>query len=155
MPSIKIEIDGMERFHRSVNSLADQIVNPPAKLMRRLGETAIEDIDKRFMTAGYGTWPPLAPSTVAKKHGNSFILIDTGAMFQSTRISGTEKDAVEVDVPYGGAKHNPKVPGYHQHGTGRTPQRKIIDVTPQLESALTDSLETWVIDMAKAFGKGM
>ena len=155
MTTIKVEIEGMQQFRKSINSLADQIQNPPAHLMRRLGETSIEDIDRRFMTAGYNTWPPLAHETVLRKHGNSFILIDTGAMFQSTRISGTEKNAVEVDVPYGGKHHDPDVPAIHQHGRGHVPQRKIIDVTPQLETALTDTLQKWVEDMVMAMGKAM
>ena len=154
MPTIKIEIDGMQKFRKALNSLGDQIQNPPEKLMRRLGETSIEDIDQRFMTAGYGTWPPLAPSTIAKK-GHGFILIDSGAMFQSSRISGMERNAVEVDVPYGGPEHNPDVPSIHQHGKGHIPQRKIIEVTPKLTQALTDTLTRWLMEMVMAFGKGM
>ena len=154
MPTISIEVNGLQSFRKSLHSLADEINNPPAHALHRIGEAGLEDIDQRFMTAGYNTWQPLAPETVAKK-GNSFILIDSGAMFQSSRIVLTGKNSVQVDVPYGGRNHDPEVPARHQHGGKHLPQRKIIEVTPQLNKRLTDALMLWVLDMVKAFRRAM
>lgn len=154
MTTINIKVINLDNVQKALDNLTEKINNPPEQLMRRLGETAIEDIDQRFMTRGYGTWAPLKPSTIKRK-GNSMVLIDTGAMLSSVNISKLTQDSVEVDVPFGGKTRNPKVPVFHQEGTKRMPQRKIIEVTPRLKQALASTLEKWVSDITKAFAKGM
>lgn len=147
-----MKVTGLENVEKAVNNLAEKIASPDTHLMTRLGEAAIEDIDRRFMTRGYNTWPALKPATIARKHSD-FVLIETGAMYASTKITALTRGSVTVGVPSGGKNHSPDVPGYHQHGTRHTPQRKIIEVTPRLMTALTDAVELWVQDMIKAFKK--
>ena len=154
MPDISISIENLQQVQFGLNNLAAQIQDPGEKLLNRLGETAIEDIDQRFMTRGYGTWPPLSPATIARKHGNAMVLIDTGAMFQSTRMNRMSEGQISVEVPYGGKDHDPDVPKKHQEGIG-VPQRKIIEVTPKLTEALNNTVGKWIIDMLMAFGKAM
>ena len=151
--SITITVDGLPDVQRAVDNLASKIANPDDKLMTRVGLAVIEDTERRFMTAGYGTWPPLSAATVKRKKG-SFILIDTGAMFASLRITKQGPQMVDVTVPYGGRKHNPKVPMYHQTGTKRIPQRKIMDKTPQLLKLVDEAVSQWIDDMLKAFKVG-
>lgn len=155
MATIKITVTNLENVEKVMNNLVEQISNPPEQLMRRIGETAIDDIEKRFMTRGYGTWAPLKPETIARKKGNSMVLIDTGAMFSSLKIAKLSEGSVEVDVPFGGKNHSERVPGFHQKGTSRMPSRKIIEVTPQLTMALKATVNRWVADMIKAYRKGM
>ena len=143
------EMEGYEEAHRAFETLAQAIVNPGAKLMRRLGDAVVEDIDRRFNTRGYGTWPELKPAT-AKRKGNDFVLVETGAMRSSTIISSMGPTEVTVSVPYGGAKHDAKVPGYHQEGTSRMPERAITKETPQLDDALEKAATLWLEDMIKA-----
>ena len=150
MIGIRIKVKNLDNVLRSVNNLAEKIVNPDEKLLRRLGDVGVEDIDQRFMTRGYGTWPELSPETIKRK-GHDNILIDSGAMFASVRITSLQPHHVEIAVPYGGKKHNEMVPVYHQQGTRKMPQRKIIDVTSKLTSAIGTAAQLWISDMIKAF----
>ena len=152
--TIKIKTVNLDNVHKALNNLGDKIANPDEKLLRRLGDAGINDISQRFQTRGYNTWQELSPET-KKRKGNDFILIDSGAMFYSKTMQMLQPGIVVVKVPFGGKAHNPDVPIYHQIGTSRMPQRKIIAVTPQLTSNLTKTLATWVKDMILAFRKEM
>ena len=154
MPTIEVDMSGFDGSRKALHNLASQINNPGEKLMRRLGESSLDDVDQRFMTRGYNTWAPDSESTIKKK-GHGMVLIDSGVMYASAKMSKMTQNEVEIDVPVGGKKHDPMVPIYHQKGTKRMPQRKIIEVTPRLEKSLTDTLQKWVEDMIMAFGKAM
>ena len=151
---INITVQNLDGAERVLNNLAEHIAHPDMQLMRRLGDVGLEDIDKRFMTRGYGTWPPLSPATVARK-GNDFVLIDTGAMFQSVRVGKAIPGSVSIEVPYGGRRHDSKVPGYHQTGTSRMPQRKIVEVTPLLQNAIVQAALKWLDNMLRALTKAV
>jgi hypothetical protein len=154
--NLKVSGVGFNQVHKALNNLAERIENPDEKFTRRIGDTVIEDIDRRFMTRGYGTWPPLKPSTIRRKKGNSMVLIDTGTMYASTRYSIIGPGSVRVSVPYGGRRMNPSVPAFHQEGTSRIPQRKIIDnSSQQLKASLVETTTLWILDMIKAFAKDM
>jgi hypothetical protein len=153
--TITINVTGLDEARKTVITLADKIANPDLNLMKRIGDTVVDDIDEKFMTRGYGTWPPLKSSTIKHKKGNSMVLIDTGAMFGSTRIKAVKEGQVEVDVPYGGAGHDPDVPIYHQRGTRKMPQRKIAEVTPLLIEKVVATVKKWVEEMVMAAGKEM
>jgi phage gpG-like protein len=151
--SINVKVTGLESTRRAFNNLAEKINNPDDKLMKRIGDTLLEDTDRRFKTRGYGTWPEDSPETVKRKgHGN--VLIKTGAMMSSTKIT-RQGNTVKLTVPYGGKKRSPDVPEYHQEGTRRMPQRKIVAVTTQLTSALAATLTIWIRDVVAAFQKGI
>ncbi len=148
---IEIKVKGLIECQKALNNLGDRIENPDINLMRRLADTTVDDIDTRFMTRGYGTWAPLAESTIQHKKGNQMVLIDTGAMMGSVTIKSIQPGSLVVTVPYGGGKHNPDVPTYHQKGTKKMPQRRIIEVTSKLKNALTSTVMIWISDMIKAF----
>ena len=151
MTTIKVTIEGIEAAKVALNNLASSIENPGEKLMSRVGDAMLEDVDQRFATRGYGTWPANAPSTIRRKgHGN--VLVESGAMRASTKISIQGNEAA-LTVPHGGRNGSPAVPGYHQRGTGRMPQRQIVDVTPQLMLLLSEALSQWISDVVAAFGK--
>ncbi|OBW61097.1 MAG: hypothetical protein A9183_03055 [Dehalococcoides mccartyi] len=150
---IRIHMAGLKETRYFVQTLATRIEHPDQKLMQRLGDTLLDDTDQRFMTRGYGTWAPNKPSINKRKKGST-VLIDTGAMFASTQVS-ISNSKTSLTVPYGGAEHNPDVPRYHQQGTSRMPQRKILEVTPQLLRALKETVVLWVRDMIKASRKSV
>jgi hypothetical protein len=122
--------------------------------MRRLGEVSLDDVTERFMDRGHGTWAPDSEETVKRK-GNAMVLIDTGAMYASAEVFHPKKNTVGVIVPYGGRNHSPDVPKFHQYGTSKMPQRKIVEVTPQLNTSLMVAMQKWVDDMIMAFVKGI
>ena len=149
---VQVDVKGIANCRKNLNSLAAKIANPDRNLMRRLGETSLDDVDKRFMTGGYGTWKPLSPKTIKRK-GHGFILIDTGAMYASVKIVALELGRVVIKVMWGGKSFNPLVPVFHQRGTRRMPQRKIIEITSQLTTALKGAVSLWISDMVKAWEK--
>lgn len=148
--TIHVTATGFEHVHKVLNNLASMIENPDEKLMQRLGAVVLDDIDTRFMTRGHGSWAPLKPQTVKRK-GHDFVLIDSGAMFNSAKIKQLTKGMVSVGVMQGGRNHDPDVPGYHQEGTKRTPKRKIIEATPQLSQALRLETAKFYDDMIRGF----
>ena len=154
MPTVKITATNLDNVQKALNNLGDMVQNPDEKLMRRLGDVGVEDTEQRFMTRGYNSWPALSPETVKHKHSD-FVLIDSGAMFNSVTMQMLQPGVVVVKVPFGGKKHDSRVPEFHQEGTSKMPQRKIMAVTPQLTTALKSTLQLWVNDMVKAFRKTM
>ena len=154
MPTVKITATNLDNVQKALNNLGDMVQNPDEKLMRRLGDNAMDDVSQRFLTKGYNTWQELSPET-KKRKGNSFILIDSGAMFNAKTMQMLQPGVVVVKVPFGGKKHDSRVPEFHQEGTSKMPQRKIMAVTPQLTTALKSTLQLWVNDMVKAFRKTM
>ena len=152
MVAINIRVTGIENMKLAVNNLASKIQNPDDKLMRRIGDAMLEDTDRRFMSRGYGTWPPLKPETIKRKKGNSMVLIDSGVMMASTKVQRVG-NSMKLTVQDAGRKHDEDVPMYHQEGTKRMPRRKIVEATPQLTSLLAATLTIWIRDMIAAMGK--
>ena len=103
----------------------------------------MEDVDARFDSGGYGTWVPLSPVTIARKGGRTEILIDTGNMRRSVGIGEVTPNRVTIVVPHGGRDNSPDVPGRHQLGTDKIPQRKIVEVTEQLMGRLNPIVNEW------------
>lgn len=130
----------LEQLDRFSTLLKD---GPGIQVMRETGQAALEDVDARFDTGGYGTWVPLSPLTIAAKGGRTEILIDTSNMRKSVGIGELETSRVTVTVPTGGKDNDPRIPGYHQRGGGRLPQRKIVEDTPQLREKLTAVIHPW------------
>jgi phage gpG-like protein len=128
---IKHEADEFEREILDFNPLWDRI----APLM---AEVELE----RWASDGFGSWPPLAESTIRQK-GHGDILIDTYALLESLADPGQavkHQDAQSMeygtDIDYA---------HWHQDGgykPGRPPQRVILDVPdavmPRFEAAAVE-----------------
>ena len=119
--------------------------------MQELGAAGIKDVRTRFETAGYGTWAPLSPITIAKKNGRTEILIDSGKMKESVGIRDVSQGKVTVWVPYATPKQNPKIPRRHQDGVPQAnlPQRKIVEVTEHLMTLLRPVINKWTNKLTK------
>jgi len=152
MSTVNIHVKGLDEAKAAIKTLADCIHNLDDKLMKSLGDAMLDDVDKRFMTRGYGTWQPNSPATIRRK-GHANVLIDTGTMMASTQY--TIKDSsVILTVPRGGRNRSPDVPPKHQSGDG-VPMRKIVEVTPQLMVGLKMAAAKWLRDLVLAYGKRM
>lgn len=131
---------------KTTNNLAqliERIGSPGENVMRELGRQTLIDIEARFATQGYGEWAPLAAETVRRKENRSTILVDTGIMRRSTRISKVTNDSLEVEVPGAGEGLDPEIPIKHQEGIG-VPKREIIKTTDRLLARYEPVLERWV-----------
>ena len=98
---------------------------------------------RRFTRAsrGDGTWPPLAPSTIARRRKRSkAILRDTGLLFsqfspeivQAGKAILKGKSIMQAQVSFGGQGKYPDgtsvidVMSFHQRGGGHLPKRELI-----------------------------
>ena len=151
MTAIKIKIEGLDAVLAAISGLKTSIEHPDERLTDRIGDAMLEDVDQRFASRGYGTWAPLSLRTIKRK-GHSNILVDSGVMRASTTVAKNVNEVV-LTVPRGGRNGSAAVPGYHQRGTGRMPQRKIVDVTPQLMARLRDALAKWISNLVADFGR--
>ena len=143
---IKIKSSGMDGVLEGLDKLAEQIdAGPGVTKMEEIGRAAMEDIDARFDSGGYGTWQPLSPVTVARKGGRTEILIDTSNMRNSVGIGELGDTRVTVTVPHGGKDYDQSVPGRHQQGESarNLPQRKIVEVTERLKGRITPIVMEW------------
>lgn len=109
---------------------------------------------------GGGSWPALAPSTIAGRRKQSdTILRDTGTLFASltpvwNAPPGTTNKLIEggVQIAFGGNSQHPsglatvaEIASYHHFGGGRLPKREIL-IAPD-NDVLTDCasyLEEWL-----------
>lgn len=117
-------------------------------LARLMGEVELD----RWASDGFGSWQPLAPSTVAKK-GNADILIDTYALLESLADPGQAvKEESAHQMVYG---TDVSYAHWHQDGgykPGRPPRRVILDVPPQYEPRIEElAIEFVNKAAAKAF----
>lgn len=101
-----------------------------AVAMRGLGQLLHGRIVGAFSVGGHhlrggSKWAPLKFSTIFRK-GSSTILVDKGRM-RNTLITATTASTVTISsaAPYA---------QYHQSGTRRMPQRKVIEITSQDET---------------------
>ena len=144
MIEVKVNVVGLDKLLVKTGQFHELLQRGPGvSVMTKLGTAAVEDVEDRFRSRGYGTWQPLSPATVARK-GHDTIMVDTRTMVNSVGINVLTNDRVTVTVPYGGADKRTDIPIRHQLGQGNVPQRKIVEVTPQLLGRLTPVIKEWV-----------
>jgi phage gpG-like protein len=128
-----------------LNALADRGRNLK-QLNRSLALILIEQVDENFATAGHGTWPPLAPATLARRRGGGAgaqILVDTGRLAASVNAANidTGNDYIEVFS-------NVKYAKYHVSSEPRTkvPLRDFLAIDmPKFQQ---EALEILLVDLA-------
>ena len=149
MLTVTHNVTGLTEALTRLDALEAQLDRGPGvQVMDDLGQAALQDVQARFDTGGYGTWRPLSPITVAAKGGRTEILIDTGNMRGAVGIGELTERLVTVTVPHGGADNDPAVPGRHQRGDpshwiGGLPQRKIVEVTDRLLERVNPIYHEW------------
>jgi phage gpG-like protein len=103
-------------------------------------ETLQEITKEQFETEGHDTWLPLAQSTDDQKSAHGFPLdplIRTGLLFDSfdPLVYGAQSFTWGTDIEYA---------EYHQRGTPRMPQRKVIDLRVEDRQKLEQDMVFYV-----------
>lgn len=105
---------------------------------------------EQFDTQGHGAWPGLAESTIQEKSAKGFPLdplIRTGTLRDSfeSLAKGPQSFIYGTNVGYA---------GYHQDGTPRMPQRKVIDIRTEDRQKLERDMVLYVnAAAAETFGR--
>lgn len=98
-------------------------------------EVLLPAVDDEFRTAGRGTWPPLAPSTLKRRGGSAQPLVDTGRMRSEVAIrSGTNFVEAFSPTPY-------SVFHTSDGARGRLPRRNFLDVSDETRDDAREVLE--------------
>ncbi len=145
MADVKVDLSGLKRFSKSVESDLRKSGNGPIrKAIKQWGFVYRSFVQERFDTfsKGGGDWKPLAVSTVKAK-GHGVILKDTNTLFTALEPTFKRKPGqLQKDIPFGvrvgyGGEADKKHPssksksvadiaGFHQDGGPNLPQREII-----------------------------
>jgi len=137
---ISIELDGrqtkaiLKRYKSRVRNL-----EPP---LRGWGNYMEQETERQFATETDPDgvrWAALAPSTLAQKRRLGYpdsILTRTGKMRNSVvAIADARSVLIGVDVPYA---------IFHQQGTRKMPQRRILGMNDQREQKLKKLIRVWI-----------
>lgn len=142
--TVKLSLKGLEKFKRDIKKGTGSV----KVMLKRWAFRYRGFVQRRFdqYSKGGGNWPPLAPSTIARRKkgsgkGKVAILRDTGLLFnalapvfQNSPGSLEEYEGLSVLVGYGGASSHGNssktiadIAAFHDLGNG-VPKRQIIVV---------------------------
>lgn len=102
----------------------------------------------RFDTEGHGEWPELAPSTVREKTRLGFpldILVRTGKLKKSLTERELAMRLTPLSMSWGTDVEYAK---YHQEGTTKMPQRKVLDIDVADRRRLEAAMVGWIDQVA-------
>lgn len=151
-PSVRVDLKNLKRLH---DALKKESSGQPGPLDRAFKQWSVRYkafIRERFdaFSKGGGDWPPLAPSTIARrrkgkgskkfKKGTIAILRDTGLLFSALDPAFIDKPGMVttrrsfgITIGYGGPHMHGDGPAtiadiasFHQSGGPYLPQRRII-----------------------------
>lgn len=145
---VEITIEGKEGLLAAFKTLESGISD-----LRQLGTwkavaSEFYKIEKeQFSTEGgagaSGKWAPLSTAYEVqkqKKYGSVSILQASGKMYRSLTSSGGPDSVYEESAQELVVGSSSPIPGYHQSGTRRMPQRKPVDVSDAQKQRLADVL---------------
>lgn len=119
-------------------------------LWERFGKTMAAIEQERFDSRGYGEWPALAASTLAQKAAHGFPLdplIRTRAMIDELTDPGAgSKDVGPQTFAFGSSQPYAE---FHQDGTDRMPQRKVIEIRTEDRRRLESEQVSWLNEVAR------
>lgn len=157
MPGIRFEVtvDGEKQLDRALSRFGDHL-GDMRPFFQKASEMISSAVEEQFETEGSRTsgWAPLSPRYAAWKMaqvGNQPILVFTGRMKKSLigegpdSIREADRDQLRwgTSVPYA---------IFHQRGTSRMPQRRIIDLTEQDRQDLMKALQRFMVGSKEEFG---
>jgi alpha-ketoglutarate-dependent taurine dioxygenase len=121
--------DILAKLDKLQPGLGNATREPVRSAMVKAGLIYFKDQRARFdrASAGDGTWRPLAPATLAQKRDKR-ILRRTGRLYASMTPGNSGARVVVHPNRVSCSIVAPNYAKYHQSGTGRMPQRKILDV---------------------------
>jgi len=91
--------------------------------LNEVGQLILAEARSAMGTYRYG-WPPLQPSTVARKRNGDTPLVETGEMRRDYGVNLVDDTTVEV------GSNNPKAI-WHELGTGHVPPRPVLQPAAQ------------------------
>ena len=123
-------------------------------LWDRFSDELVEIDQERFDTRGYGEWPALAASTLAQKAAHGFPLdpmIRTRALIESLTNEGQAATKGPKQFIWGTSV---EYAAYHQAGTDRMPQRKVLEIRTEDRRRLEHEMVSWLNESAaKTWGR--
>ena len=167
--TVRVDIRQLTQFKRVfVADLRFKSNGPIRQAFGTWGELYREFIRARYdrLSRGGGSWPPLAPSTVARK-GHGLILRDTDTLYEATQPFFVGKPGqLNQHVPFGiavgirpGGAHPTagmdinELALIHQNGVGSVPARPIIVApTPVVVNKMADAMNDVVMEVAQKTG---
>jgi phage gpG-like protein len=143
MVNFNFTIEGEEQVGRMLSRVTDKI-DDLAPFWEAAGSMLVTTVGEQFDTQGgrTGGWAPLSPQYAidkARKYGSQPILVASGAM-RASLMGGSGNISRQIpeglvfgtDVSYA---------RYHQTGTSRMPQRRILDLTSDDRRAMMKLLQ--------------
>jgi hypothetical protein len=145
-------------FDSAISGLLGML-NRPTEYMRQpaeewLAETEREQFASEGRAGASGAWRQLAPSTLRERalERRGFKILDrTGAMRNQLTDAGSLRQFVEVtddQIVF----HLPPPAAYHQGGTVRMPQRKVVDPSDAQLQRLGDVLRREAVTSIERLG---
>lgn len=120
-------------------------------LWERFADTIEEVEHERFVTEGFGEWPPLAPSTVREKTRLGFPLTPLVRHGNLERSLTKREEAMRLTPQSMSWGTDVEYAHYHQDGgstPGRPPQRKVLDIRVEDRRRLEASMVSWINEVA-------
>lgn len=138
MGLLNLELSGdWNRAVLHMKNLAANL-NPDFKAqMYEDGEFVLEKLKGHIQSQDLG-WTPLSPHTVALKHGNSTIYVETGTLLGGLSVRRVKSSADGCTIIVGASPwkgHSPsgrslsEIMGWMEYGTSRQPARPLIRPT--------------------------
>lgn len=142
---IEIDVHGEQQVARDIIRFGEHVADPQP-LWANLREMFQRIEEERFAAQGPG-WAPLKEATVAVKQAKgqpAAILRATDALMRSLTGTGTGAlfEATGDTLRLGTT--DPKA-GFHQQGTSRMPQRKVIDFTAGHRRDLVKRIQRFIV----------
>lgn len=135
------------------NKLANKLTSLPSDIaqakeqgLEKAGDETVKTIKGHLERQDLG-WTPLDESTIKEK-GHSKILIETGTLASSIKLTEVSKDAIFIganDTSYPNGESVNDVLKYHEFGTETEPPRPLVrpsfnEVQPKVKNMLKEEI---------------
>lgn len=150
MPNVIIEVFGDRQVDRQLLRMGAR-VQDPIPLWESLAEDLMQIEQAQFSSeggSGSGGWAPLADSTLIQKARRGFpsaILRATDALMNSLTRRGAEGQVLDINPEFLRFGTDIEYGGFHQTGTSRMPQRRIVEYTELERVALIKKVQLFIV----------
>lgn len=121
-----------------------------------VGEDVRKFTNERFDNEGYGDWPPLAPSTIARKirlYGNpKTILKASESLVDSLTIKGAAGNVTRIFPTLAEFGTSIFYAIFHQTGTSRMPAREIFLLREEEKRQVVRTIQRYLIASGQSAG---
>jgi len=142
---VEFEMLGEKQFSRELLRVGSRAVDArPA--FGSIADDWIDWIEEQFVSQGSrgsGGWADLAPSTVRGK-GHDTILVDTGGLMREATDRGNVL-ITDTFMHYSLPDREDQIGRFHQSGTERMPQRRVVEFTDMDRRVMVRKIQSWVL----------